>query len=230
MNWDHLRVFLAVAEHGSAHAASKALGVQHSTVIRRLEQLEADLHTTLLNRLPQGYSLTERGQLILPNIEAMQSQVDAVRRKLRVGSGMSGKIMISQPEKSLLDISRVLANFAKSYPEIELNIVNTDDVLNMDQLQADIAIRLTDNPPEPMIGRKICDVNFAVYGHREYLQSLPTISIQSCSWILWTGNNNSIVPEARQPDALIELQQPDVKIAMRSNRMEDTYEIGRAHV
>ncbi len=98
-DWDDLKHLLAVARHGSTLAAGRALGVDQSTVQRRLAELERRVGQSLVQRQPTGYRLTEFGQEVLPFAEAIERSVQAFERQIRtLGTQTAGVIRVTCPE------------------------------------------------------------------------------------------------------------------------------------
>lgn len=227
MNWDHLKVFLAVARQGTALGAAQLLQVNHSTVIRRIDQLEKQLGGKLFNRLQTGYQLTGDGHNVLAAAEQMEEGALLLERKIKGREEVSaGVLHVSRPENTLLDLSMLLCDFHQKYRQIQLQITSSAAISNLNRLEADIAIRLTDNPPELLIGREIGRVEFGVFAHRHYLQLLEQSlsrppSETDCAWLMWQGNSSSQIPEAHHPDVLLMQQIPGVEVVLRSNSMDD---------
>lgn len=170
-DWDDLRFFLAVAREGSIRAAARVLAVNHSTVSRRIDSLEASLGVRLFYRLPSGYAPTPDGEAILSGSHRIDEEFAAIERSVAGRDRrLSGTVRIAT------DISfatRVLmphcAEFSLAHPEIELQIIADPRLANLTKREADIAIRFTNEPPESLIGRRICSVAASAYGAHNYL-------------------------------------------------------------
>lgn len=170
MKWDDAKIFLAVAREGSFNNAARRLGVQHSTISRRIHALEQDLATPLVERKASGYVLTDAGQELkqtacrienelLSFEEAVGGQTEDVAGELRVTviANMASTILMPY-----------LARFSAAYPRIELNIQATNNSVSLSEREADIAIRQTNKPQESLIGSRLTTVASAVYGARDY--------------------------------------------------------------
>lgn len=223
MNWDLVKVFLAIARTGSATAAARQLQINHATVLRRIEQLEQQLGVILFQRLQSGYRLTEQGHNLMSQAEVMESSAtDLLRTARGLQAQPEGELLVSLPDSALLDLAPAIAGFCRQYPQIRLNICTTTDITDLSRLEADVAIRLTNTPPGDLVGRMLGTVFFSVYASADYLahfRQAPTP--QQCQWILWSGTTRSMIPEARHPDQLISRQLPETRIVMRSNRVAD---------
>ncbi len=170
MQWDDARIFLAVAREGSFSNAAKRLGVQHSTVSRRIRELEQKLATPLIERKASGFVLTGAGEelkLTARRIEkellsfegSVGGQDDDIAGELRVTA-------IANMASTLL--MPYFARFNAAYPKIELNVQVTNNSVRLSEREADVAIRQTNKPLETLIGTRLTTVASAVYGERDY--------------------------------------------------------------
>jgi len=164
MSWDDLRVVLAVARHGTLTGAAEALRVTHTTVGRRLRALEEHLGARLFDRTPDGLAATESGQELVAAAEQMEAEALAAENRLLGRDGeLRGPIRVSVLDFLLWRIAPALASFVRRYPDIELTVTTALDPVSLARREADVAIRLTDSPPEPLLGRKVLEVGFAAY-------------------------------------------------------------------
>ena len=174
MNWDDMRLFLAVARAGSISGGAKQLGVQHSTVSRRLKSLEEKLGARLIERKKSGYELTAAGE----NIK--QSAIRVEREMLSVDEALLGKdanlvgplrvTAINNMASSVL--MPMFARFSNNNPQVDLHIVVSNMDASLAQREADIAIRLTNTPTDTLIGKRLLTVASTIYGSHEYLKKI----------------------------------------------------------
>ena len=172
-NWDSLRHLLAVARHGSTLAAGRALGVDQSTVQRRLAELERRIGQSLVQRQPTGYRLTELGQELLPYAESVERAVLAFEDHLRIAGGeASGVIRMTCPEPIVyrLTQSALLDRFHARHPALKVQFVMSDKYLDLSQGDADVALRSGDTEDGALVGRKIGDSIWAVYASHAYIE------------------------------------------------------------
>jgi len=173
MNWDDLKYFLAVARAGTLSGAARTLGVNHSTVFRRIQEFEDRLGVRLFDRLPTGYVLTVEGDDMLASVEKVDAEIDGLNRRL---SGrdlrLSGLLRITTTS-TLMHwlLAPHFAAFKKACPGIDLELVVATDFFNLSKRQADVAIRPTLNPPETLIGRRLSKLAFAPYACGGYLST-----------------------------------------------------------
>jgi len=170
MQWDDLRIFLAVARAGSISGAATRLGVQHSTVSRRLRALEERLGTRLIERKTSGNELTEAGedlQLSARKIEAEILEFEGARSG--EDTGAAGELRVTAINNMASSVLMpVFARFSAAYPDIELHVQVSNKFARLAERDADIAIRLTNTPLDTLIGTRLTTVASAVYGARAY--------------------------------------------------------------
>ena len=188
MDWDDLKVLLALSRKGSARGAAKELGVSNSTVTRRLDDMEHNLHTRLFDRTPDGYKLTGAGEQVLPTAEHVEELVLAAERKITGGDQeLEGSIRITLPPVNRMGfVVRRMAEFAEQYPGIELEFTSSLDALDLSRREADIAIRVmpaNTSPPEYLIGRRLSPITASAYVHRELLNPDKPEDVSHLTWI-----------------------------------------------
>lgn len=172
-DWDDLKHFLAVARNGSTLAASRALGVDQSTVQRRLTELERRLGQALVKRHPTGYRLTEFGQAMLPHAERVGSAMAAFEHAVVAArNDLTGVVRVTCPEPIVnrLTQSSLLERFHAKYPGLRVEFVISDRYVDLLNGEADVALRSGDTDDGDLIGRKIGNSYWAVYGSTRYLQ------------------------------------------------------------
>jgi molybdate transport repressor ModE-like protein len=170
MQWDDLRIFLAVARDGSISGAAKRLGVQHSTVSRRLRTLEESLATPLLERKTSGYELTEAGEELRLSVSKIEAQILEFEGALGgQESGASGELKVTAINNMASSILMpMFTRFSAIYPDIELHVQVSNKFVRLAERDADIAIRLTNSPTDTLIGTRLATVASTVYGARDY--------------------------------------------------------------
>lgn len=171
-DWDDFRFFLAVARHGSLSGAARALGVNHTTVLRRVAGLEESAGVQLFERLPAGYALTAAGDELLSIAAKVEEDIAAANRRLsgkdsRVGGSLS---VTTVDILALHMLPRPLAAFRAIRPEIQVNLMIAEATLSLTKREADVAIRSTLKPPDNLVGRAVSGMAFAVYGSAGYLE------------------------------------------------------------
>lgn len=176
MDWNDIPVFLAVARLGSLAAASRHLGINHSTVYRRLRAMEARLGVSLFDRLPEGYALTTAGRQAL---EHARGADDAIMALVRTAAGqdlqLSGDIRLTTTPPLASDfVAPCVAAFRCHHPGIRVEIAVGDSDYDLARREADLALRATSSPPDFLVGRKVMEIPWYVYGGERYLAECPT--------------------------------------------------------
>lgn len=170
-NWNDLKFFLAVARQQSTIAAGKTLGVNQSTVHRRLVELEKRLQRKLVTREPVGYRLTDYAKELLPYAERIESEVKDFERHVKDKTrDLTGVIRVTCPEPivSRLTKSALFDRFHERYPALRIEFLSSDRYLDLTKGEADIAFRSGDTDEE-LVGRKIADSLWAVYASKDYI-------------------------------------------------------------
>jgi DNA-binding transcriptional LysR family regulator len=174
MNWDDLRLFLAVARSGSISGGAKLIGVEHSTVSRRVRKLEADIGARLLERKTSGYTLTaagERLKLAACRMETELLEVDGAL--LGKDARLVGSLRVTAINNMASTVLMpMFASFSRRYPDLSLHIVVSNNDASLAQREADVAIRLTNTPVDTLIGKRVTTVASAIYASPTYLAEL----------------------------------------------------------
>ena len=172
-DWNDLRYFLAIARERSTLAAATALGVNQSTVQRRLVALEKHLGCALIERHPTGYRLTELGESLLPHAEIVEQAASSLQRHVAsFDKGMRGTIRLtcSTAVAHRLMKSGVLDVFHTRYPGLKVELLMTERFLDLSKGEADVAIRGGEPGDQSLVGRRIADVPWGVYASRSYVE------------------------------------------------------------
>ena len=209
VDWDDRRYFLAVARATSLRKAADRLGVSRSTVLRRVSALEEALGVRLFERLQNGYFTTPAGDELLSSAERMEQEAIASARRLAGRDAqLTGKIRITMPGAFASHLLMPdLAAFSRAHPGITLDIAPDYSVVDLAKREADVAIRLTNDPPDDLVGRRILTIGKAGYVSKELLPDADDpSSAPPLTWIGWTDAPSSLqwVMETDYPDIPIE--------------------------
>jgi len=192
MNWDDLKFVLETVRQGGLSGAARVLQVNHATVSRRIQSAEQALGARLFDRLPGGYVPTEAGLDAARTAERME--IADAELNLQVGSRdleLSGSLTVTAPQLLIERIlSNIIAEFCSAHPEIDLTLLATNETLNLSRREADVAIRISDNPTPSLYGSMVADQRAAVYISREYADKLVTNPDDPLHWIRfahWPG-------------------------------------------
>jgi DNA-binding transcriptional LysR family regulator len=170
-DWNDLRGFLAITRHGSLQGAARTLGVNHSTVFRRLNALEARLGVRLFDRSPRGYALTAAGEHMLACAERVEDEILGLERRLLGGDvRLAGTLRVTTTDTLVHGLlGPHLRAFQAAYPEIELELITGNAFFDLSKREADVALRPSRHPGDAMVGRKLAAIAVALYGGRDYL-------------------------------------------------------------
>ena len=171
LDWDDLRFVLAVARDAGLTGAARSLGVNQSTVFRRLNSLEEKLGVRLFERLPGGYQATDTGARVVAAAERVEGETLALERELTGRDArLSGCLRVTCSETLAFRLlTAVLARFAALHPGIAVELVIDNRQLDLSRREADVALRATRPVQGDLFGRKLADMAWAVYGSEAYL-------------------------------------------------------------
>lgn len=174
LRWDDLQVFLAVVQQGSILGAARALGVNHSTVLRRIGSLEHTLSTQLFDRLPGGYALTSSGNELAERLAGITEQIDGAHRQLMgVDVEIKGVVRLTTTDTLVHGLLMpLIVRFRERHPAVQVQIVVNNSFLSLTQREADVAIRGSNRPPENLVGRRVGNIQTALYAAQAYLDAL----------------------------------------------------------
>src|SRR5215210_6554797 len=199
--WDDFKlVRLIVAAKGLGGAAER-LGVNHSTVFRRLGQLAEALGTKLFERHRTGYALPAAGEEMALLAGRMDDDVASFARKL-AGQAVTpaGELRVTTNDTLLVHLlTPLIARFCARCPDIRLDVVLSNQALNLSKRDADVAIRATDNPPETLVGRRVASIAWAIYGRAaDFPQpgDIDLLSLYERTWVA-LGDNLAGLKAAR---------------------------------
>jgi len=186
MNWSDLNLVLAICRTGTLSGAARSLGINYTTVFRRINAIEKTLEVRLFDRQPTGYAMTEAGELIKRSAERIDEEVMSLSREL-LGKDLrlQGSIRITAPEGVALRLlAPHLASFCQLHPDITMDLIATSSPLRLSQREADLAVRVTNKPPDTYIGREVCKCRFGIYASADYLEKNPGLSLDEHLWVM----------------------------------------------
>jgi DNA-binding transcriptional LysR family regulator len=184
MEWDDLRVALAVFREGTLSGAARRLGVTHSTVFRRLNVIEKQIGARLFERFRDGYVPTPAGEIAAAAATRLEDEVLTLERRLS-GQDLrpSGVVRITTTDTLGTILMRHLPAMRAVHPEIQLEVAISSAMANLTRREAEIAIRPTFEPPEILVGRRVADIAHAIYGSRAYLSRHKDKDVSAHDWI-----------------------------------------------
>ena len=207
--WDDFRLIAAVAETRNLPAAAARLGIDHSTVFRRLRQVEALLGMPLFERHRSGYTLTPAGEEVASLAARVDEDITAVTRRLAgAAPAPSGEVRLATSDSLLELIMPMLGRFRTANPSIRLDVVTGNAVLNLSRRDADVAVRATDNPPDTLVGRRVARIAWALYAPA--FRPTPHDALAESDWVC-LGENLAGLKVVRHARAMV----PPERIAGR---------------
>jgi len=177
LNWDNLRLFLAVVRAHSAQEAARCLGLDHSTVTRRLHRLEAEWGARLFQRLSTGHALTPLGQRLLEHVERMESCMVQAGEEIGGDSHtLTGQVRLGATEGfGSFFLAPHLSRFAERHPGIEVELLIVPRLINLSQREADLAVTIERPQGNGQMCSRLTDYRLLLYASRSYLARHPPI-------------------------------------------------------
>jgi DNA-binding transcriptional LysR family regulator len=201
IDWDDVRYLLAVARVGSVRAAAQRLRVNHSTVLRRIAQLEERLGVQMFEKLPSGYRLTDAGEEVLEFADQMEASSNQLETRV-FGRDQSVRgllrVTLAPPLATHL-LMTDFADFARLHPEVEMEIQSSDEPVNLTNREADVAIRVVydRNALAPNLhGLKGPELFGGVYMSRDLIAAWRAGAADRIRWVV--RNNHGIPDWARE--------------------------------
>ena len=171
MDWDKLRIFHAVADAGSLTHAGEALHLSQSAVSRQIRALEDDVGATLFHRHARGLLLTEQGELLFAATQVMSGQLETAAARIKdAKDDVYGELRVTATIGfgAMWMIPRLDRLYAQ-YPDLSLDLILTEQVLDLPMREADVAIRLKEPSQADLIRRRLFAVTFRFYASQDYV-------------------------------------------------------------
>lgn len=216
-SWDDLRLVLAVVRGGGLSGAARRLGVNHTTVLRRLDVAEERLGAKLFERTPTGYIATAAGEEMADVAARVEQDVLGLERRLSGRDvGLTGTVRCATVD-TLAEyfLPPHLAAFRQAYPGIVVELAVSERIVNLTQRDADVAIRPTQQPPENLVGRRLGSLASAIYGSAVYLDARQDVTdVAAHDWLAFEeGMDGTWISR------WISRNYPEARIVLRSNTL-----------
>jgi len=173
MNWDDLKILLALNRERSSRKAASRLGISNTTIIRRLELLEEAVGARLFDRTPDGFQTTSVGeQLVRTAIEVEDKIAEGERHVTGRDTDLEGIIKVALPEGPVQFIAQSFAEFVNQYPRIQLDLSASNEPVDLARREADVALRvlrLDAKLPKDIVGIRLGSMSFGYYIHKDLL-------------------------------------------------------------
>lgn len=193
INWEDLRLVLAIITEGTLANAGRHLGISYATAHRRLGQIEARIGVTLFNRTRAGNTPTLAAEELAAVARKVEVQVQEAERRV-VGRDLrpSGTVRITTLDTLLVGVfSPIFVAFQEAQQDIALNVVVSNELHSLSNREADVAIRPSNAPSESLVGRKIATLAYAAYGLREHIQGMG--EIKDLALLDWLGPGDAMI-------------------------------------
>lgn len=226
MNWDDMRIVLALGRLETMSEAGAFLQLSHSTISRRVQALQESLGTRLFEYHGKAWHLTDVGRDVFDIAQRMEDQIMTIDRAL-VGQDdrLVGTVRLSTVDMLAISFGDLLRQFTRQFPHISLELSCTGRVVNLTKREADVVLRLQNKPDEHLVGYRLCRLEYAIYVAQSLLDELGLGEIspehwspQMIPWLVWDPAAGAKITEAwmrrNVPDAKITcaLDHPSVMV------------------
>jgi DNA-binding transcriptional LysR family regulator len=228
LDWDGLRYFQALAQAGTLSEAARKLRVQHSTVARRIDGLEASLGARLFLRNARGYTLTRVGQTVLESVQGVSVQVEQVAR-LAEGQDvqMAGTVRVATADalaKSL--VLPAVQRLLREQHGLTVELVSDTRQHDLARREADLALRIGASADTLLVGRRLAALGFGLYGSaRQRPQRTTKLALERASYVMFDEAVGKLPHEAWLAE-----HAPEARVVLRANRQETLIEAVRLGV
>lgn len=224
-DWNDLQAFLAVVRTGRLTVAARKLGLDHSTLSRRIAGLEKAIGARLFDRRSVGYALTPEGERLVPDAEAMENLAIRIgSRQDDAAQGVSGTVRVGTPEAwGTYFMAPALRELAQLHPELEVELVANPRLFSLSKREADIAVSMARPDSGRLVARRLNDYALGVYGARDYVATHGPITrreqLAQQRWVgyiedlMWTGELDylaeiapGVVPQVRISNIISQVQ------------------------
>ncbi|QXI26165.1 LysR family transcriptional regulator [Pseudomonas vanderleydeniana] len=188
LSWDDLRIIKTLSDCGNRADTAKKLGINVSTVSRRLSQVEKSLGVALFDHRKAGYLLTAEGAELRALAERVELDIVSVTRRVsRAGQGPLGKLRITTSDSLLLYfLTPIIANFKTLNEGITIEVLVGNQTLSLARDESDIAVRATRKPADTLVGRKLANIAWAAYGTAKQAVTADPFA-EGQSWVSYSG-------------------------------------------
>lgn len=178
MDWDKLRIFHAVADAGSLTHAGDSLHLSQSAVSRQIRALEESLNTTLFHRHARGLILTEQGELLFDATSAMNKRLETAAARIRDSEDeVFGELRVTTTTGfGTLWLAPRLGKLYERYPDLKIDLMLEERVLDLPMREADVAIRMKEPSQADLIRRRLMTIRMRLYATRDYLDAAGELS------------------------------------------------------
>ena len=225
LDWDDLRYFLAVQRARTLAGASSQLGINATTVGRRLTALEEQVGARLFDRTPNGYLLTAAGQDLVERAERMETEALAAERSVVGADQRRGGIVRVTVTEMLATrfVAPQLARFHDGFPDITLELNCTNRSVNLGRREADIALRLSKPHEDNVVTRQLGKIPLRLYAAKSYVETWglpknPEVSLAGHRVLMFADHR-----AFRVENQWLEQRRADARVVLRSDSVSSLY-------
>ena len=216
LDWDDLRYFLRAVQAGTLAGAARAMGVEHTTVGRRLSTLERTLGAPLVLRGPEGLKLTQLGEQAAPLVEEVQRAVIAL---VDLVAAQRARVRLAVPSGFTALFMPRIAELRRQHPTLSVELVSGSRPVDLKKGEADLAIRIGPVADKDLVARKLCEAGWALYASEAYVARSARVDPSDLAGHEVIGYDPSLadVPAAKW----LEARSMNASVVMRSREMTD---------
>ena len=190
LDWGNLEYFISCANHGTLSGCAKEMGVNHSTVSRKIEKLEKELAIKLFERRNSGYALTVHGKDLYKEVQKIDFKISALKEKFIPNPDlMDGKLVVYKQSEGGKNMTDIITKLRKKYPNLNIHIMNHADSSDLTTEMYDIGFIGTTSPPEDSIATLLGEMNMHIYATKEYLKKIK--NVDDFEWVTYKRNDSS---------------------------------------
>jgi DNA-binding transcriptional LysR family regulator len=188
-HWDDLETVLTLVEQGSLAGAAAALGVNYTTVARRVTRIEQALGKVLFHRLADGYRPTDAGRIVAEHAALMQQNEDALLRKIKgQDSKLTGALVVTAPQLWVAYVlPEAIADFTEAHPDVDLQIRATNDILDLSRGEADLALRSGRTLSDALTGLRLTGQDTASFASPRWADQIVNEPDKPIDWIIYAA-------------------------------------------
>lgn len=220
LDWNALQFVVALARTGALDRAAEQLGVDPSTVSRRVRALESALGAKVFERSTTGHRLTAIGSRLVETAEQVASEIAAMEREAAsADERLVGTVRVATSDTlSRLYVAPLAAQFARLHPQLAFELVADQRAANLVRRETDLAIRMVRTAQAQLVSRRLATIGHGLYASREYLEAHPFQGGDALRGHVLVGYHESLarMPEARWLDA----RASGARFAVRANRVD----------
>ena len=165
LNWDDIRLFLALARDGTLSGAARALGIGVATISRRIDRIEHAIGLPLFLRSQHGYALTDQGAALLPRAERMELAAHEIGIEAALQVDIRGKVRLASIESLIVPIVLpALDPLLRANPGLEVEVIYGPAAVNLHRHDADLALRMVEPQGGNLLVRRLATMGFGLYG------------------------------------------------------------------